>query len=392
MAEDAATVEQLRAENAGLRAENAVLRAEGERRDHALAEALEQKLAMAEILRVIASSATDLQTVLQTIVETAWRLSTSAYAAIRLVEDDEFFAVAVAGTRPGGVEKEAFRRRSIYEQSSPAEVIREGRAVHLHDVQSAEARSRYPDINLGPQRTTLNLPLLHDGRVIGVLTQLRTEVKPFSDGEIALLETFADQAAIAVSNAQLFQELQESNRQVSEALEQQTATAEVLRIIASAPMEKQPVLQSIAHGALRLCDSTGTMIRVVEGDKFVLLVHAGGSPAPPRQGGWRQPLNVRAPAAEAIREARTIHTPDVRAPEQLARYPETTIGAQRTTLHVPLLRDGGPSGCSRPGGTRSGRTRPAKSPCWRRSPTRPSSPPKTPACSPSLSSATPTSR
>src|SRR5262249_7323216 len=136
-----------------------------------------------------------------------------------------------------------------------------GRAVltrqtlHVHDLQ--ERKDEFPEsegLRLG-LRTFLSAPMIREGTAIGVINIRRMEVRPFSDRHVKLLETFAAQAVIAIENVRLFKELQDRNRQITEALEQQTATSEILRVIASSPTDIQPVLDVVAENASRLCDS-----------------------------------------------------------------------------------------------------------------------------------------
>jgi two-component system NtrC family sensor kinase len=127
----------------------------------------------------------------------------------------------------------------------------------------------------GGQGTTLSVPLLRDDMSLGAITMLRNEVRPFTDRQVALLETFADQAVIAIENVRLFTELQHKNQalttahaQVTEALDQQTATSEVLRVIAGSPTDLQPVLDALVESAGRLCQAADTFLLLVEGDQL----------------------------------------------------------------------------------------------------------------------------
>src|SRR5262249_3075034 len=128
-------------------------------------------------------------------------------------------------------------------------------------------------------RTFLSTPMLREGTPIGLINMRRLEVRPFSDRQIKLLETFADQAVIAIENVRLFKELQERNRDLTEALEQQTATSEILRVIASSPTDLQPVLDAVVQSAARLCEARDVQLLRVDGDVLRLVASYGGLPA-----------------------------------------------------------------------------------------------------------------
>src|SRR4029450_8840125 len=158
------------------------------------------------------------------------------------------------------------------------------RAIHVGDAQAETEEfpaGRHVARQLG-FRTILIVPLLREGVAIGAITLRRTVVQPFTDTQIALLQTFADQAVIAIENVRLFTELQEKNRAlteayatITEALDQQTATTEILRVISSSPTDVQPVFDAVASSAARLCDSLDTNIFRRDGDRLVLAAHQG---------------------------------------------------------------------------------------------------------------------
>jgi len=189
--------------------------------------------------------------------------------------------------------------------------------------------------------------MLREGLPIGAIVINRSEPGPFSDNQIELLKTFSDQAVIAIENVRLFTELQEKNRaltkahaQVSEALEQQTATSEILRVISSSPTSLQPVLNAIAHNAARVCEGQDATVMLVEGASLRRAANSGGMVIPPRY--LSAPLTRRTVMGRAVIDRQTIHVVD---PLALAtEYPETALLSaelgHRTTLGTPLLREG----------------------------------------------------
>jgi len=222
-----------------------------EYRDRELAEATEQQTATTEILRVIASSPTDLQPVLDVVAENAARLCDADDALILRVEADVLRLIASYGPLPTS------QTRPISRQLVSGRAVIDRQTIHVHDIAVAEDEFPYTRTLGIPRgiRTFLATPLLCKGVPIGAIVIRRTEVRPFSNKEIALLETFADQAVIAIENVRLFQESQDRNRNLIEALEQQTATSEILGVIASSPTDIQPVLNTIAENAARVCGS-----------------------------------------------------------------------------------------------------------------------------------------
>ena len=212
------------------------------------------------------------------------------------------------------------------------------KTVHVHDIVT-ELDTEFPESRAHQQisgsRTILVTPLLREGVCIGAIMIRRTEVRPFTDNQIKLLETFASQAVIAIENVRLFQEL-------TEALEQQTATSEILGVIASSPTDIQPVLDVVAENAARLCDATDAVIHRIDGDQIRVVANCG--PLPGRDRGIL-PIDRNSIPGRAIIERRTLHIDDLGAlPEDdlRARFART-IGV-RTVLATPLLREGIPIG------------------------------------------------
>src|SRR5262249_26234059 len=148
----------------------------------------------------------------------------------------------------------------------------ERRTVHIPDAQ-ADSEYTYGARHVDPIRSTLAVPMLKGDGLLGVIGIYRLEVKPFTDNQITLVETFADQAVIAIENVRLFEAEQARTRELSESLEQQTATSEILGVIAASPTNIQPVLQAVAESACRLCEAYDSVIHLCEGERLHLRAH-----------------------------------------------------------------------------------------------------------------------
>jgi GAF domain-containing protein len=254
-------------------ADQAVIAIENARLFQELKESLEQQMATSEILGVIASSPTDTQPVLDTVAENAARLCEATDAAIMRVNGDKFWLVASHGPNPI---LRADEGRPITRGSHVGRAIIDRETIHIHDLSSAEAQAEFFETRAAVHagiRTVLVTPLVRKGIAVGAILIQRKEVCPFSEKQIKLLETFADQAVIAIENVRLFQELQDRNRDLTEALEQQTATGEVLRVIASSPTELQPVLDTLITNAVKLAGATQGHMRQVDGELLRLVAH-----------------------------------------------------------------------------------------------------------------------
>ena len=322
------------ADQAVIAIENVRLFQELQVRNRDLTEALEQQTATGEILRVIASSPTDLQPVLDVVAESAARLCEADDALIRRLDGNVIRLVAHYGRIPpgGGPDPLVGSRGSV-----PGRAVIDRQAIHVHDL--AAELNEFPESKFTQERsgarTFLSMPMLREGVAIGVINIRRLEVRPFSERHIALLKTFADQAVIAIENVRLFKEIQERNAELREALEHQTATAEVLGIISRSPTDVQPVLDAIVASAARVCGIDDVVLRLIEGDMEVVRAHFGSVPI--RAG--REAISVEELHHRWIAEHGTLHVPDVR--ERRADFPTLALGGHsRTFLIVPLRQHG----------------------------------------------------
>jgi signal transduction histidine kinase/putative methionine-R-sulfoxide reductase with GAF domain len=309
-------------------------------------EALEKQTTTSEVFRVISSSAIDVQPVLGAIARTAARLCEAGDALIDRVDGDRHRLVAKYGRVPQP--QRVGDSHPIRRDTPLGQAVLDRRPVHVRDI-SVERRRRFSGLqafglSISRVRTLVAMPLLRDGVTLGGIVIRRTRVRPFTAKQIALLKTFADQAAIAIENVRLFTELEEKNRaltqahgQVTEALEQQTATSEILRVISSSPTDLQPVFDTIVRNAARMCEAYDAVVVLADGEEFVQRAHHGPIAA---MLGARYPLRGTV-TGRAILEARVIHVENL---AEASDYPAGRKLAQRvgyrTTLSVPLLRDG----------------------------------------------------
>ena len=337
------------ADQAVIAIENARLFDELQTRNHELSEALEQQTATADVLRIISSAPMDLERVLPLVIARAVTLVGAAEGAISrdIVEDgDRWRWLLTRYVRGAATPETTAVQEFLPPMRAPVSQARvERRTVHFWGTLD-EFRQQFPDAPEQNYRPNwLVVPLVGESAVIGALRLFRQVPEPFSERQIALAETFADQAVIAIENARLFSELQDRNRALTESLEQQTATAEVLSIISRSPTALSPVLEAIVERAARLCAAEDGYIFLREGDllRATATYDPGGTIGP--LSGTAYPITPRRIGYRPMLEGRTEHVYGTNA--ELARaYPDSPDPRQRdprarmTALSTPLLREG----------------------------------------------------
>src|SRR5262245_9125494 len=310
-----------------------------------LADALDQQKATADILRVISGAPTDAQPVLDALIESVTRLCGADAGVISQFDGQVLRPLVHSGA---SAEVRAFWQENPFHPgrgSVTGRVAIERRTLHVPDVLADSGYELGQAQKVTGYRTVLVAPMLRGETFIGVVGVWRTQVRPFTEHQVKLVEVFADQAVIAIENVRLFTELQEKNRQLTQALDQQTATSEILRVIASSPTDVQPVCDTIVRSSLSLCDATLSGLGLVEGDQITLGAARGLEPEAMAvlRGSYPRPLSRDLATSRAVLERRVIHIPDVQADREYSHPLARDFGV-RTALAVPMLREGVPIG------------------------------------------------
>jgi signal transduction histidine kinase/HAMP domain-containing protein len=312
-----------------------------------LSESLQQQTATADVLKVISRSAFDLDSVLATLVASAAKLCEAEKGVIFLRGEDDYRLVSNYGF---SAEFETFARANPYPTDGGSTTTRAAEssgAVQVVDVLADETRSALAREyqRLGGYRTNLGVPLRREGQTIGVFMLARQVVRAFTQRQIELVETFADQAVIAIENVRLFKQVQERTDDLSESLEQQTATSEVLRVISSSPGELEPVFEAVLANATRICGATFGNLFIQDHGAFreVALYNVPAAYAETGTGRLVFPRSDTA-LGQLARTKQAAQVEDMRAlPSYAAGEPQIVAGVElagiRTVLAVPMLKE-----------------------------------------------------
>jgi len=336
-------------------AKQAVIALENTRLLNELRESLQQQTATADVLKVISSSPGELEPVFDAMLANATRICEAKFGTLYLRDGEAYRAAAMCNTPPAFAEY--LRRAPIHPGPGTGldRITRTKQLVHLADITVEQAYIEgdplfVTAVEAAGYRTVLVVPMLKDGQLIGAITIYRQEVRPFTDKQIGLVQNFAAQAVIAIENTRLLNELRQRTDDLSESLEQQTATTEVLRVISSTPGELAPVFDTMLSNATRLCEAKFGILMLCEGDAF----HMGALHNVPAaladllsRGPVRPGANIS--FARAAQTRQPVQYADVTKEQAyLERNPlaiaAVEFGNYRTILSVPMLKEGEPIG------------------------------------------------
>jgi GAF domain-containing protein len=328
------------ADQAVIAIENVRLFDEVQARTRDLTEALQQQTATADVLKVISRSVFDLDTVLQTLIDTAVHLAHGSRGTIFIKQDDVLVARAFHRNVPDSLR--AYLSTTTWRldgDSHMARAARDGVVVHIPDLRRSQMDSDEQTRARAAFGAGLWAPLMRDGQAIGVFGVPRDEPVAFTDREIELVQTFSDQAVIAIENVRLFNEVKTKTDDLAEALQQQTATADVLKVISRSAFDLQAVLDTLVQSAQRLCNARGSMIFVRDGEVYRIAAHVG---MPEAFVNFRLANPLRADRITAVgRVALTgemVHLPDALADPDIQKA-GPQLGEFRAVLSVPLVRE-----------------------------------------------------
>ena len=326
------------ADQAVIAIENTRLFGELQNRTDDLTESLQQQTATSDVLRVISRSPTNIQPVLDAILETAGRLCESEYALFFRLHDGKYHLAGSNNAKADYIKYLSEHPISVDRGTVVGRTAVERRVVHIPDCLADPEYTAHEYARTGKHRSMLGVPLLRDGEPIGVIGLLRTSVRPYTDKQIELVTTFADQAVIAIENVRLFDEVQTRTRDLSESLQQQTATAEVLKVLSRSTFDLQTVLDTLAESVARLCEAYDSIIMLRNGEQLRVRAHHGPIPADFTE--W--PIGRGWVTGRAFVDRVPIHIHDLQ--EAVHEFPDGGEMAHRlghrTILAVPLLREG----------------------------------------------------
>ena len=318
-------------------AAQAVIAIENARLLNELRESLQQQTATADVLRVISNSPTNIQPVLDAIVQTAGELCASEYAIFFRLQDGKYHVAASNNTAAEYVKYLTEHPISIDRGSLVGRTALERRSVHIPDCLADPEYTWHEYARVGKHRSMLGVPLLRDGAPIGVIGLLRTSVRPYTEKQIELVTTFADQAVIAIENTRLFEAEKQRTRELSESLEQQTATSEVLQVISSSPGDLEPVFSTMLAKAVSICDAKFGNIYRWEDDALRLVATHNSPPAFAEDRKRNSPYRPgpTGPFGRLIATKSVIHVDDLAADEayveQTSPGPIAGSGTRRNT-------------------------------------------------------------
>jgi GAF domain-containing protein len=320
--------------------ENARLFDEVQAKTRDLEESLAQQTATADVLKAISRSAFDLDTVLDTLISTAVRLCDATHGQIFRRHGDVYrYAASQMDVDPAYREHERATEIRAGRGTLMGRVALENRTVEIADAWSDPDYAEKDEARLGDVRAMLGVPLMRDGEPIGAFALARREAGAYTPRQIELVQTFADQAVIAIENARLFNEVQAKTRDLEESLAQQTATAEVLKVISRSTFDVQAVLTVLVESARELCGAPQSMILLSDGSTLRMAKQVGFPEAFERYVSGKPPaINPTSGAGRAVHSRQVVHFPDVLSDESY-RYSEgQKLGGYRALLSVPLLR------------------------------------------------------